>query len=88
MIGQGVDGVQLAQHLAYTNEIVLSWNCWKLCEQYIFEVEIMKENEAVKVRDWPIHCTSYYIGQTLVRFIYCLTGTLFWREARVSFLHR
>ncbi|XP_073938336.1 adenylate cyclase type 10-like [Castor canadensis] len=54
VIGQGVDGVQLAQHLAYTNEIVLSWNCWKLCEQYIFEVEIMKENEAVKLRDMRI----------------------------------
>lgn len=49
MIGRDVDDVQLAQRLAQANEIVLSWNCWKLCEQYMFEVEIMKEDEAVKV---------------------------------------
>ncbi|KAB1261772.1 Adenylate cyclase type 10 [Camelus dromedarius] len=49
VIGRDVDGVQLAQRLAQANEIVLSWNCWKLCEQYMFEVEIMREDEAVKV---------------------------------------
>ncbi|XP_006860647.1 PREDICTED: adenylate cyclase type 10-like [Chrysochloris asiatica] len=48
VIGRDVDGVQLAQRLAQANEIVLSWNCWKLCEQYMFEVEIMREDEAVK----------------------------------------
>lgn len=51
VIGQDVDDVQLAQRLAQANEIVLSWNCWKLCEQYMFEVEIMREDEAVKLRD-------------------------------------
>lgn len=51
MIGQDVDDVQLAQRLAQANEIVLSWNCWKLCEQYMFEVEIVREDEAVKVGD-------------------------------------
>ncbi|KAM4834756.1 LOW QUALITY PROTEIN: adenylate cyclase type 10-like [Thomomys bottae] len=51
VIGQDVDGIRLAHRLAQANEIVLSWNCWKLCEQYMFEVEIMKEEEAVKLRD-------------------------------------
>ncbi|XP_053458788.1 adenylate cyclase type 10-like isoform X1 [Nycticebus coucang] len=54
VIGRDVDDVQLAQHLAQANEIVLSWNCWKLCEQYMFEVEIMREDEAVKLRDMRI----------------------------------
>uniref|UniRef100_A0A8D1H990 Guanylate cyclase domain-containing protein n=1 Tax=Sus scrofa TaxID=9823 RepID=A0A8D1H990_PIG len=52
VIGRDIDGVQLAQRLAQANEIVLSWNCWKLCEQYMFEVEIMREDEAVKVGGW------------------------------------
>uniref|UniRef100_A0A8D1QL89 Guanylate cyclase domain-containing protein n=1 Tax=Sus scrofa TaxID=9823 RepID=A0A8D1QL89_PIG len=52
VIGRDIDGVQLAQRLAQANEIVLSWNCWKLCEQYMFEVEIMREDEAVKVGSW------------------------------------
>ncbi|XP_059967430.1 adenylate cyclase type 10-like [Mesoplodon densirostris] len=54
VIGRDVDSVQLAQRLAQANEIVLSWNCWKLCEQYMFEVEIMREDEAVKLRDMRI----------------------------------
>ncbi|XP_027457478.1 adenylate cyclase type 10-like isoform X9 [Zalophus californianus] len=54
VIGQDVDDVQVAQRLAQANEIVLSWNCWKLCEQYMFEVEIMREDEAVKLRDMRI----------------------------------
>ncbi|XP_077017840.1 adenylate cyclase type 10-like [Tamandua tetradactyla] len=54
VIGQDVDDVQLAHRLAQANEIVLSWNCWKLCEQYMFEVEIMREDEAVKLRDMRI----------------------------------
>uniref|UniRef100_A0A2K6MIS2 Guanylate cyclase domain-containing protein n=1 Tax=Rhinopithecus bieti TaxID=61621 RepID=A0A2K6MIS2_RHIBE len=54
VIGQDVDDVRLAQHLAQANEIVLSWNCWMLCEQYMFEVEIMREDEAVKLRDMRI----------------------------------
>uniref|UniRef100_A0A8C6D7C1 Guanylate cyclase domain-containing protein n=1 Tax=Moschus moschiferus TaxID=68415 RepID=A0A8C6D7C1_MOSMO len=54
VIGRDVDDVQLAQRLAQANEIVLSWNCWKLCEQYMFEVEIMREDEAVKVGDMRI----------------------------------
>ncbi|KAM7137231.1 adenylate cyclase type 10-like isoform 2-T2 [Molossus nigricans] len=54
VIGRNVDDVQLAQRLAQANEIVLSWNCWMLCEQYMFEVEIMKEYEAVKLRDMRI----------------------------------
>lgn len=52
VIGRDVDDVQVAQRLAQANEIVLSWNCWTLCEQYMFEVEIMKEDEAVKVGGW------------------------------------
>lgn len=91
VIGQDVDDVQLAQRLAQANEIVLSWNCWTLCEQYMFEVEIMKEDEAVKVGGWhrpfpfckglsTAHGRQCSGGGT-----YCLTktttvGTLFWRE--------
>uniref|UniRef100_A0A9L0ILB7 Guanylate cyclase domain-containing protein n=1 Tax=Equus asinus TaxID=9793 RepID=A0A9L0ILB7_EQUAS len=68
VIGRDVDDVQLAQRFAQANEIVLSWNCWKLCEQYMFEVEIMREDEAVKVGGWshPLHILkrpSYYTGQ-------------------------
>ncbi|XP_075411252.1 adenylate cyclase type 10-like [Tenrec ecaudatus] len=51
VIGRDVDDVQLAQRLAQANEIVLSWNCWELCEKYMFEVEIMRDDEAVKLRD-------------------------------------
>uniref|UniRef100_A0A8I5NW44 Guanylate cyclase domain-containing protein n=1 Tax=Papio anubis TaxID=9555 RepID=A0A8I5NW44_PAPAN len=54
VIGRDVDDVRLAQRLAQANEIVLSWNCWMLCEQYMFEVEIMREDEAVKLRDMRI----------------------------------
>ncbi|XP_011929114.1 PREDICTED: adenylate cyclase type 10-like isoform X3 [Cercocebus atys] len=54
VIGRDVDDVRLAQHLAQANEIVLSWNCWMLCEQCMFEVEIMREDEAVKLRDMRI----------------------------------
>ncbi|XP_020855139.1 adenylate cyclase type 10-like isoform X4 [Phascolarctos cinereus] len=54
VIGRNVDDVQMAQHLAQANEIILSWNCWKLCEQYMFEVEIMREPKVVKLRDMRI----------------------------------
>ncbi|XP_045150711.1 adenylate cyclase type 10-like [Echinops telfairi] len=54
VIGRDVDDVQLAQRLAQANEIVLSWNCWELCEKYMFEVEIMRDDEAVKLRDMRI----------------------------------
>ncbi|XP_037698571.1 adenylate cyclase type 10-like isoform X2 [Choloepus didactylus] len=54
VIGRDVDDVQFAQRLAQANEIVLSWNCWKLCEQYMFEVEVTREDEAVKLRDMRI----------------------------------
>nr|XP_012616231.1 adenylate cyclase type 10-like isoform X3 [Microcebus murinus] len=54
VIGRDVDDVQLAQRFAQANEIVLSWNCWKLCEQSMFEVEIIREDEAVKLRDMRI----------------------------------
>lgn len=68
VVGQDVDDVQLAQRLAQANEIVLSWNCWKLCEQYMFEVEIMREDEAVKVGgcSHPLHILKrpfYCTGQ-------------------------
>lgn len=90
VIGRDVDGVQLAQRLAQANEIVLSWNCWKLCEQYMFEVEIMREDEAVKVGGWshPLNVLkrpSYCIGQCsggAQHQTRPTTGTLFWREVR------
>lgn len=78
MIGRDVDDVQVAQRLAQANEIVLSWNCWKLCEQYMFEVEIMREDEAVKVGGWshPLHILrrlSSYTGQ-------CSAGGCIWLD--------
>lgn len=91
VIGRDVDGVQLAQRLAQANEIVLSWNCWKLCEQYMFEVEIMREDEAVKVGGWshPLKvlkrtscCTGQYSGGAQHQAKPVTTGTLFWREVR------
>lgn len=91
VIGRDIDGVQLAQRLAQANEIVLSWNCWKLCEQYMFEVEIMREDEAVKVGGWShlpnvLKRPSYYTGQCSGGAQHqtppTTTGTLFWREVR------
>lgn len=72
VIGRDVDDVQLAQRLARTNEIVLSWNCWMLCEQYMFEVEIMKEHEAVKVGGWP------HPLHILKRPFYCTQQAVLW----------
>ncbi|XP_054348554.1 adenylate cyclase type 10-like [Pongo pygmaeus] len=67
VIGQDVDDVQLAQRLAQANEIVLSWKCWMLCEQYMFEVEIMREDEAVKIDEGqPIEYVSEFRMVTLV----------------------
>ncbi|MBZ3886941.1 Adenylate cyclase type 10 [Sciurus carolinensis] len=67
VIGRDVDGVQLAQRLAQANEIVLSWNCWKLCEQYMFEVEIMREDEAVKINEGqPMEYVSEFRTVTIV----------------------
>ncbi|KAF4013372.1 hypothetical protein G4228_004835 [Cervus hanglu yarkandensis] len=67
VIGRDVDGVQLAQRLAQANEIVLSWNCWKLCEQYMFEVEIMREDEAVKIDEGqPMEYISEFRTVTIV----------------------
>ncbi|XP_032718136.1 adenylate cyclase type 10-like isoform X9 [Lontra canadensis] len=67
VIGRDVDDVQVAQRLAQANEIVLSWNCWKLCEQYMFEVEIMREDEAVKIDEGqPMEYISEFRTVTMV----------------------
>lgn len=78
VIGRDVDDVQLAQRLAQANEIVLSWNCWTLCEQYMFEVEIMKEDEAVKVGSWhhPLHI--------LQRPFYCTWQAVLWWWSHIA----
>ncbi|XP_078225256.1 uncharacterized protein LOC100393267 isoform X2 [Callithrix jacchus] len=51
VIGRDVDDVQLAQRLAQANEIVLSWNCWMLCKQYMFEVEVMRRMNLTQMKN-------------------------------------
>ncbi|KAM6453968.1 adenylate cyclase type 10 [Liasis olivaceus] len=48
--GRAVDEVRLAQNLAKASEIILSPNCWELCDRNLIEVERIKNERAVKVR--------------------------------------
>ncbi|XP_063155965.1 adenylate cyclase type 10 [Candoia aspera] len=50
VIGRAVDEVRLAQNLAKASEIILSPNCWELCDRNLIEVERIKNERAVKVR--------------------------------------
>ncbi|CAI5776518.1 adenylate cyclase type 10 [Podarcis lilfordi] len=50
VIGRAVDEVRLAQNLAKASEIILSPNCWELCDRKLIEVEKIKDERAVKVR--------------------------------------
>uniref|UniRef100_A0A8D2LEA2 Adenylate cyclase 10 n=1 Tax=Varanus komodoensis TaxID=61221 RepID=A0A8D2LEA2_VARKO len=49
VIGRAVDEVRLAQNLAKASEIILSPNCWELCDRSLVEVERIKDERAVKV---------------------------------------
>ncbi|XP_050809746.1 adenylate cyclase type 10-like [Gopherus flavomarginatus] len=47
--GQQVDDVRLAQSLAQAREVILSPNCWELCDQDVLETEMLKGQKAMKI---------------------------------------
>ncbi|XP_010632254.1 adenylate cyclase type 10 isoform X1 [Fukomys damarensis] len=48
--GQAVDDVRLAQNLAQMNDVILSPNCWQLCDRNMVEMEKIPDQRAVKVK--------------------------------------
>ncbi|KYO24355.1 adenylate cyclase type 10 isoform D [Alligator mississippiensis] len=48
VIGRAVDEVRLAQSLANASEVILSPNCWELCDRNMIETERIKGQRAVK----------------------------------------
>ncbi|XP_062833884.1 adenylate cyclase type 10 isoform X2 [Anolis carolinensis] len=50
VIGRAVDEVRLAQNLAKASEVILSPNCWELCDRNLIEVDRIPDERAVKVR--------------------------------------
>lgn len=48
--GQTVDDVRQAQNMAQMNDVILSPNCWQLCDRSMIEIERIPEQRAVKVR--------------------------------------
>lgn len=52
VIGQAVDDVRLAQNMAQMNDVILSPNCWQLCDRSMIEIERIPDQRAVKVRVW------------------------------------
>ncbi|OBS70669.1 hypothetical protein A6R68_00791, partial [Neotoma lepida] len=49
VIGQAVDDVRLAQNMAQMNDVILSPNCWQLCDRNMVEIERIPDQRAVKV---------------------------------------
>uniref|UniRef100_H9GAK0 Adenylate cyclase type 10 n=1 Tax=Anolis carolinensis TaxID=28377 RepID=H9GAK0_ANOCA len=49
VIGRAVDEVRLAQNLAKASEVILSPNCWELCDRNLIEVDRIPDERAVKV---------------------------------------
>ncbi|XP_048212901.1 adenylate cyclase type 10 isoform X1 [Perognathus longimembris pacificus] len=49
VIGQAVDDVRLAQGMAQMNDVILSPNCWQLCDRSMIEIERIPDQRAVKV---------------------------------------
>uniref|UniRef100_A0A8C0GS79 Guanylate cyclase domain-containing protein n=1 Tax=Chelonoidis abingdonii TaxID=106734 RepID=A0A8C0GS79_CHEAB len=47
--GQQVDDVRLAQSLAQAREVILSPNCWELCDRDVLETKMLKGQKAMKV---------------------------------------
>ncbi|XP_031291702.1 adenylate cyclase type 10 [Camelus dromedarius] len=47
--GQAVDDVRLAQNMAQMNDVILSPNCWQLCDRSMIEIERIPDQRAVKV---------------------------------------
>lgn len=52
--GQAVDDVRLAQNMAHMNDVILSPNCWQLCDRSMIEIERIPDQRAVKVRVWRL----------------------------------
>ncbi|XP_070318851.1 adenylate cyclase type 10 isoform X3 [Odocoileus virginianus] len=48
VIGQAVDDVRLAQNMAQVNDVILSPNCWQLCDRSMIEIERIPDQRAVK----------------------------------------
>ncbi|XP_014638746.1 PREDICTED: adenylate cyclase type 10 [Ceratotherium simum simum] len=49
VMGQAVDDVRLAQNMAQMNDVILSPNCWQLCDRSMIEIEKIPDRRAVKV---------------------------------------
>uniref|UniRef100_A0A8C9PA75 Adenylate cyclase 10 n=1 Tax=Spermophilus dauricus TaxID=99837 RepID=A0A8C9PA75_SPEDA len=49
VIGQAVDDVRLAQNMARMNDVILSPNCWQLCDRNMIEIERIPDQRAVKL---------------------------------------
>ncbi|KAM6217259.1 adenylate cyclase type 10 [Rhynchocyon petersi] len=49
VIGQAVDDVRFAQNMAQMNEVILSPNCWQLCDRSMVEIERIPDQRVVKV---------------------------------------
>lgn len=54
VIGQAVDDVRLAQNMAQMNDVILSPNCWQLCDRSMIETESIPDQRAVKVGVMPL----------------------------------
>ncbi|XP_023562081.1 adenylate cyclase type 10 [Octodon degus] len=48
--GQAVEDVRNAQNMAQMNDVILSPNCWQLCDRNMIEIERIPEQRAVKVK--------------------------------------
>ncbi|XP_065447486.1 adenylate cyclase type 10-like [Chrysemys picta bellii] len=48
VLGRAVDEVRLAQNLAKASEVILSPNCWELCNRNMIEIETIKDQRSVK----------------------------------------
>ncbi|XP_008573802.1 PREDICTED: adenylate cyclase type 10 [Galeopterus variegatus] len=49
VIGQAVDDVRRAQNMAQMNDVIMSPNCWQLCDRSMIEIERIPDQRAVKV---------------------------------------
>uniref|UniRef100_A0A674JG90 Guanylate cyclase domain-containing protein n=1 Tax=Terrapene triunguis TaxID=2587831 RepID=A0A674JG90_9SAUR len=63
--GQQVDNVRLAQSLAQAREVILSPNCWELCDRNVLEAEMLKGQKAMKVGAPYCFC-NYYAVESVI----------------------
>lgn len=74
VIGQAVDDVRLAQNMAQVNDVILSPNCWQLCDRSMIEIERIPDQRAVKVgvmlllvyKVMPVHARGLLSEKPLV----------------------